>query len=153
MVARLQTFERTISGQIEAWVGVALPQARAARDNAKGKKALLESERTLSLIQGKIEFLRREHRDASKALLNAERQVVDLERERGRLISVDAYKDKVTKVLAPILIEIRKLPDTAENEEQKVKFAAVATRLLAIVRESAQEVYGSNGDEERVEIL
>ena len=102
----------------------------------------------MSLIQGKIEFLRREHRNASKALLNAERQVVELERERGRLIAVDAYKDKITKVLAPILIEIRKLPDTAENEEQKVKFAAVATRLLAIVRESAQEVYGSNGEEE-----
>src|SRR5258708_4379557 len=147
VVNRLQTFERTVSGQIEAWVNVSLPQARAARDNAKGRKALLEAERTLSLIQGKIEFLRREHRDASKALLNAERSVRKLEQERGRLITVDAYKDKITKVLAPILIEIRKLPDAAENEDEKVKFSAIATRLLGIMRESAQEVYGSDGEE------
>jgi hypothetical protein len=143
VVSRLQTFERTVSGQIEAWVNVSLPQAREARDNAKGKKALIEAERTLSLIQNKIEYLRKEHRDASKALLNAERMVIKVEHERGRLIAVDAYKDRITKMLAPIIIEIRKLPDSAENEIEKVKLSAIATRLLGILRESAQVVYGS----------
>lgn len=135
VVQRLRTAEKTIAGSINAWVDVALPEALAERSKAKGK-ALIEAERKVTIINHKIEVLRREQRQAVSALLDAEGDVVKLERARGKLLTLDEAKEMATKCLLPIAIEIRKLPDMAESDRERSRLAAKAESLLAIIRQA-----------------
>src|SRR6266481_4164289 len=67
VVQRLRQAEKTIAGHISAWLDIALPEVIAERDKAKGK-ALVEAERKISVINHKVEVLRREQRQAVSAL-------------------------------------------------------------------------------------
>lgn len=136
VVKRLRLAERTIAGHIDAWLNRGLPDAMAERDKAKGK-ALIEVERKISIIHHKIEQLRREQRMAVSALLNAEADVVKLERARGKLITIDEAKDLVSKSILPICIAIRKIPESATSDEERKRFAAIAEALLAVLRDAA----------------
>jgi hypothetical protein len=160
VVQRLRTAEKTIAGSINAWVDIALPQALAEREKAKGK-ALIEAERKVTIINHKIEVLRREQRQAVSALLDAEGDVVKLERARGKLVTLDEAKEMSTKNLLPLIIEIRKLPDMAESERERSRLAAKAEALLAILRQSLtshvqskwEAAYGPEGENENAERL
>lgn len=150
VVKRLRLAERTIAGNINAWLDVALPEAIKERAKAKGK-ALTEAERKVTIINHKIEVLRREQRQAVSALLDAEGDVVKLERARGKLLTLDEAKDLATKYILPVVIEIRRLPDMAESERERTRLSAKAEALLAIMRQAGiahvqskwEEAYGS----------
>lgn len=138
VVKRLRLAERTIAGHIDAWLNRALPEAIAERDRAKGK-ALVEAERKINIINHKVETLRKEQRQAVSALLTAEKIVVGLERARGRHIDLDEAKDLATRLILPIAIEIRKLPDMGENERERSRLAAKAEALLSMMRQAAYD--------------
>ena len=125
VVQRLRSAEKTIAGHIDAWVNTALPQAIAERDKAKGK-ALLEAERKISVINHKVEHLRREQRQAVSALFDAEGDVVKLEKARGKLITLDEAKDLISKSLVPVCIALRKLPEAATSEDERQRLSAIA---------------------------
>jgi hypothetical protein len=155
VVKRLRLAERTIAAHISGWIDIALPEAIKERDKAKGR-ALVEAERKVAIINHKIEVLRKEQRQAVSALLDAESAVVKLERARGRQIDLDEAKDLSTKLILPLVIEIRKLPDMAESERERTRLAAKAESLLAIMRQAGiahvqskwEAAYGTEGENE-----
>jgi hypothetical protein len=136
-VRRLRLAEREIAGAIEGWCTISLPKVTEERNAAKTAKAVLEAERRITQVQNKIEGLRKEQRVAIKALLEAEQHLVKLEKARGKLVTLDEAKDLITKSLTPVLIAIRKLPDSAQSQEERSRFAAIAESLLSVIRESA----------------
>jgi hypothetical protein len=138
-VARLRLSEKWISGEIASWIDVALPQMIAERDQAKGK-ALAEIDCKISIINHKLERLRREQRAAVSALLSAEGDIVKLEKSRGALISLDAAKDLVSQALLPVIIAIKRMPESAEDVRERARLSALAEALLSTLRDSAHEV-------------
>jgi len=118
-----ETLEESIERlrQIEKSLGVAVQQAAADGYSAE------------------LRQLQRDHINAVKALSDSEIRVMRLQQKRGELITVDEAKAMITKTLAPILVELRKLADQARDEAEKVFLSAIAERMLAKIRESAAE--------------
>jgi hypothetical protein len=118
-----ETLEESIERlrQIEKSLGVAVQQAAAEGYSAE------------------LRQLQRDHINAVKALSDAEIRVMRLQQKRGELITVDEAKAMITKTLAPILVELRKLVDQARDDTEKVLLSAIAEHLLAKIRESAAE--------------
>jgi len=63
--------------------------------------------------------LQRDHINAVKALSDAEIRVMRLQQKRGELITVDEAKAMITKTLAPILVQLRKLVDQTRDDTFK----------------------------------
>ena len=118
-----ETLEESIERlrQIEKNLGVAVQQAAADGYSAE------------------LRQLQRDHINAVKALSDAEIRVMRLQQKRGELITVDEAKAMITKTLAPILVELRKLVDQARDDTEKVLLSAITERMLAKIRESAAE--------------
>lgn len=126
----MQNTEQLISAEI-AGLSAALETARAKGD-----------EKSIFKLAQVLKSTRNEHRLQSDALLKAEARVILLEKNRGALVELDAAKQLITKVLSPLLIFVRKLPDSAESEGERVKLAFISEAALAVIRTSCTELQG-----------
>jgi len=124
LVQRLRDSEKAISGEID--------------DKAKGK-VLITTERKIAIVNHRISALRKEQRTAIAALLAAERDIVKLEYSRGKLISLDSARDLVSSAILPIIIAVRRMPESGEDDREKTRLRALSESLLAVAREAARE--------------
>ena len=138
LVQRLRDSEKAISGEIDGWLSVTLPGLVAERDKAKGK-VLIATERKIAIVNHRISALRKEQRTAIAALLAAERDIVKLEYSRGKLISLDSARDLVSSAILPIIIAVRRMPESGEDDREKTRLRALSESLLAVAREAARE--------------
>lgn len=109
---------------------------RSAKARSKG------DEKAIFKLSQALKSARSEHRLQSDALLKAEARVILLEKNRGALVDLDAAKQLITKILSPLLIFIRKLPDQAENEADRVKLTSLSETALSIIRSACTELQG-----------
>ncbi len=128
LVQRLRDSEKAISGEIDGWLSVTLPGLVAERD-----------ERKIAIVNHRISALRKEQRTAIAALLAAERDIVKLEYSRGKLISLDSARDLVSSAILPIIIAVRRMPESGEDDREKTRLRALSESLLAVAREAARE--------------
>jgi hypothetical protein len=133
VLARLRVNEQIISGEAKA-LTLALNRARNARNVCQDGDETSRLEKKIFSYSQMLKGVRKEHREATKSLLAAESDVVALEEQRGKLVTLDAAKDLLTKTLMPLIIFLRKLPDGAETEGEKLKLTAAGNRGLAIIR-------------------
>jgi len=61
--------------------------------------------------------LQRDYINAVKALSDSEIRVMRLQQKRGELITINEAKAMITKILTPILVELRKLIDQARDDD------------------------------------
>ena len=73
-----------------------------------------------------------------------------LEKNRGDLVSVEAAKSSVSKVIIPLTIFLRKLPDVGRNPEEKGLLETLREAGLAVLRDSAAEAANFTGKEAMV---
>lgn len=133
-VKRLRLAERTIYAEIEAWLRL-LGELEASRARASDGN-LSDLDRKITVVHHKIEVLRREQRQAVTILLDAEAAVVRLGKARGSLISLDDAKDMLTKEWLPIIVEIRRLPEMAENDRERQRLSAKSEAMLGMMRQT-----------------
>lgn len=138
-VERLSLAERTIDGELVAWKRLEEELVRQ-RDNAVAKSAIDTAEKRLTAAREKIHALRNEQRNAIKALQEANLRLLKMEELRGKLISIDAAKELVSRALAGIVSWIKKLPDQAKSEEERVRLSTIGESGLLIANSSAEEV-------------
>jgi transcriptional regulator with XRE-family HTH domain len=137
VLERCRSNEQIISGEIRS-LTLAINRARSARNSSldEGESKLLDK-KVYSYSQ-MLKVLRKEHREATRSLLSAESAVVALEEQRGKLVIVEAARDMVTKMLMPIILFFRKLPEFADDETQVAKLAEIGEHGLAIIRGEAE---------------
>jgi hypothetical protein len=138
LVQRLRASEKAISGEITGWLDVTLPALIEERNKSRGK-ALIAADRKVAIVNHTISVLRREQRVAIAALLAAERDIVRLEKDRGKLVSLDVAKDLISNALLPAIIAIRRMPESGENDREKARLRVLSESLLAVMRDSARE--------------
>ncbi len=132
---RLQAQEQTISSEI-AGLKLALTQARTANDEKLAYR----------LLQA-VKSAREEHRKQADSLLKAEGRIILLEKNRGDLISLDKAKDFLSKIINPLAIYLRKMPDHSRNEEERALLVVLSEGGLEVLRSSAQEAIEFTGNE------
>jgi hypothetical protein len=132
---RLQAQERSISAEITD-LNSALEQARHANDEKAAYK----------LLQA-LKSAREEHRRQADSLLKAEGRIILLEKNRGDLVSVSAAKEFISKIIVPLTIFLRKLPDVGRNPEEKGLLETLREAGLAVLRDSAAEAANFTGKE------
>jgi hypothetical protein len=123
---RLQQEEQTMAAEISG-LNASLEAARQAGD-----------QKHIFLLAQSLKSARTEHRAQSDALLKAEARIINLEKARGALISMDAARDFVSQAFAPILIFLRGLPATAGSDEERIKLTSIAEAGLALIRSTAK---------------
>jgi hypothetical protein len=138
ILSRLRQVERSIAAQISGWVDIALPEVMAERAKLSGKAVALLDRKT-GIINNRVERLRKEQRATIASIIATENAVVKLEKNRGKLIEMDAAKDLVSNALMPIVVEIRRLPQKAESDHERIRLSAIAESLLAVARDAAHE--------------
>jgi hypothetical protein len=122
---RLQAQEQSISAEI-AGLNTALQEARITNNEKEAYK----------LLQA-LKSARNEHRAQADSLLKAEGRIILLEKNRGDLIGLECSKFFVGKVINPLVIFLRKLPDAGRNDEEKSLLATMGEAGLAVLRDSA----------------
>jgi hypothetical protein len=133
VLARLRTNEQVISGEIRA-LTIAIERTRKSRELAIDENESKLIEKKIFNYNKMLKVLRKEHRESTKNLFTAEREVVALEEQRGNLVTLDAAKELITRMQFPIITFLRNLPDNAEDETQAVKLKELGKRGLAILR-------------------
>jgi alanyl-tRNA synthetase len=73
-------------------------------------------------------------------LISTEERLVKLEKHRGKLISVDATKEMITRVMSAHLIYLRNLPEHARNSSEKDLLVSLAEGGLQLLSDTAQEL-------------
>jgi hypothetical protein len=130
---RLQTQEQSISAEISG-LNQALEEARCANDEKAAYK----------LLQA-LKSAREEHRRQADSLLKAEGRIILLEKNRGELVNLDVAKDFISKIITPLTIYLRKLPDAGRNDEEKALLVTMGEAGLAVLRDSAREALAFTG--------
>jgi hypothetical protein len=130
---RLQAQEQSISAEITA-LNAALQEARSAHDEKLAFK----------LLQA-LKSAREEHRRQADSLLKAEGRIILLEKNRGELVNLDVAKDLISKIINPLGIYLRKLPDAGRNDEEKALLVTLGEAGLAVLRDSAREAIAFSG--------
>jgi hypothetical protein len=130
---RLQAQEQSISAEI-AGLNQALQEARIANDE-KAAYRLLQA----------LKSAREEHRRSADSLLEAEGRIILLEENRGESVNLDVAKDFISKILNPLGIYLRKLPDAGRNEEEKALLVTMGEAGLAVLRDCAREAIAFTG--------
>jgi hypothetical protein len=130
---RLQSQEKTISLEITG-LNQALEEARGANDEKAAYK----------LLQA-LKSAREEHRRQADSLLKAEGRIILLEKNRGELVNLDVAKDFLSKILNPLGIYLRKLPDAGRNDEEKALLVTMGEAGLAVLRDCAREAIAFSG--------
>jgi len=133
VLARLRVNEQVISGEIRA-LTLALNRARVARNNSQDEGETKLQEKKIFSYTQMLKGVRKEHREATKSLFSAEADVVALEEQRGKLVTLDAAKDLITKTLMPLITFLRKLPEVAETDSERLRLNEASERGLAIIR-------------------
>jgi hypothetical protein len=115
-------------------LNAALEQARIANDE-KGAYKFLQA----------LKSAREEHRKQCNSLLVAESRIILLEKNRGDLINLSVAKDFISKIINPLGIYLRKLPDAGRNDEEKALLVTMGEAGLAVLRDSAREAIAFTG--------
>jgi hypothetical protein len=130
---RLQAQEKSISAEISG-LNQALEEARGANDE-KAAYRLLQA----------LKSAREEHRRQADSFLKAEGRIILLEKNRGELVNLDVAKDFISKIINPLGIYLRKLPDAGRSDEEKALLATLGEAGLAVLRDSAAAVVAFTG--------
>jgi hypothetical protein len=130
---RLQAQEQSISAEIVG-LNQALQEARITNDE-KAAYRLLQA----------LKSAREEHRRQADSLLKAEGRIILLEKNRGELVNLDVAKDFISKIINPLGIYLRKLPDAGRNDEEKALLVTMGEAGLAVLRDSAREAIAYTG--------
>jgi hypothetical protein len=130
---RLQAQEQSISTEISG-LNQALQEARITNDE-KAAYRLLQA----------LKSSREEHRRQADSLLKAEGRIILLEKNRGELVKLDVAKDFISKIINPLVIFLRKLPDAGRNDEEKTLLATMGEAGLAVLRDSAAAAVAFTG--------
>lgn len=138
LLSRLRKTEQSIAGQLAGAIDITLPAVLAERDKARGP-ALTVAERKVAACHHRIAGLRVEQRRVIASLVSTEESIVKLEKHRGQLIDLDAARDLISAAILPIVIVIRRLPDSAVNETERVRLRAISEMLLSELRANANE--------------
>jgi hypothetical protein len=118
---RLQAEEQAISREISA-LNLALKKARAANDES----------RLFKIVQS-LKSARTEHRAQADALLKAEARIILLEKNRGSLVTVDVAKELISRIIYPLTIWLKSLPNKSADG------AAICKSGLEVIRDSAAD--------------
>ena len=130
---RLQAQEQSISSEISG-LNQALQEARITNEEKAAYK----------LLQA-LKSAREEHRRQADSLLKAEGRIILLEKNRGELVNLDVAKDFISKIINPLGIYLRKLPDAGRNDEEKALLVTMGEAGLAVLRDSAREAIAFSG--------
>lgn len=128
-VKRLRFSERQISCHIEAYCNK-LDELNLERNQATTTHRASKLDSAITVISDKVANLRKDHMAAAKALQDAELKLIKLEEARGALVSIDTCKDFTTKIMTPLIIYFRKIPDQATNDAEKELLTRVSDELF-----------------------
>lgn len=129
-VERLRRNEKAIAMQLDA--NLARLRTLTGDDTPEAKTEV-------DKLQASITQLRREQTAVIKALGDSEDKVVKLQKARGKLIDLDEAKAFVNGALLPLLMEIKKLPDSARSDEERAFLVKLTEMLLTKAREAAAD--------------
>jgi len=125
---RLRKAEKAIAGEMRG-LDEALKRARKDGDVSLAYK-----------LSRSLRSAREEHRKAIDSLLKAEKRIVELEKARGALVTLDVAKDLITRTLAPVTAWLKRLANSARNDDEKALLTQSGEDGLALIRDSASAV-------------
>lgn len=98
------------------------------------------------LREGRVteaQALRREHSSLIKSLFEASTKVIRVEEARGKLIRLDTALSMVSEALAAPIITLRRLPELAQNSEQRARLEAFMNGVLEEIKAGAVRGFNS----------
>ena len=69
--------------------------------------------------------------------MKAEKRIVELEKVRGSLVTLDVAKDLITRSMAPMAAWLKRLANSARTEDEKKLLTQLGEDGLALIRDAA----------------